>query len=115
MRLQDQFPSGHKDSGNALTSTAMVQRILVLQEVKAAKHSYILYGNEKMDFFHFYLLFYMHNIERDDPLEQIPYSVSSYDRLGKRGGKCSAKTSWLGLLCATRHFGAKDARDKFSL
>jgi hypothetical protein len=65
-----------------------------------------------MDFFQFYL-FYMHNIERDDPLEQVPYSVSSYDRLGKRGGKWSAKTSLLDLLCATRHCGAKDARDKY--
>lgn len=47
------FPQDTKTAVTHLLQRPWFSRIWVLQEVKAAKHSYILCGNDRMDFFQF--------------------------------------------------------------
>lgn len=108
------FPQRTRMAVTSLFRRPWFGRIWVLQEVGAARECWVVCGTKLMSLFNFHA-FHMHNIERYDPLEEFPYPVRSYtDYRGLMKGRgWSAKKLLLHLLCATRHCGATDPRDKY--
>ncbi|RDW58772.1 hypothetical protein BP6252_13248 [Coleophoma cylindrospora] len=108
------FPHRTREALIHLFRRPWFRRIWVLQEVESAKTVYVICGKAKIPFY-VLRLFFIHHIERSDRLEDIPYVVAKEEIKSQRGSPetKSAGYKLLKLLCATRHCGATDPRDKY--